>query len=257
MATADEAADGKDDGDELDIALRSAAEAAARLLLLSAVLQRAYLEQARHSPEDDAPGERFDLAAWAGAEGLLAQATSLETALLHAPFGFLDAGVVTDLSWEAEALVALGWALGLRDASPGPPLPADPGPILAQLPQPWASSRAFVDGARLRDESAIAEERERAELWLWRVDAERAHRDDPAADRRELEAAIREVANDAARAGLLPAPVDGDMPVNGQPFRRLSPEALDEVSEVATHRLRAINWLCGFGDAWDSVPLDV
>jgi hypothetical protein len=32
---------------------------------------------------------------------------------------------------------------------------------------------------------------------------------------------------------------------------------LERFSSLAEERLRALNWLCGFGTSWDEVPLDI
>lgn len=247
----------EDDADELDIELRSPAEVAGRLLLLSVVLRRAYLETGRLAPEDDPTGERFDLAAWAGAENLLDHATPAEEEFVQAPLGTLPADAVSDATWQAEALSALGWALGLAPDLPREPVPADPGSLLASLPVPWDATRPLVDRAALRDEAGVAVERERAEIWQWRIESEFTLRAGSPAERRELEAAVREVAADAARAGLVGGLVGRDFPFRGRPFRQVSGEALEEAAEVAARRLRALNWLCGFGTTWDDVPLEV
>ena len=245
------------ESDEIEIDLRPPAEVVARLLLLAVVLRRAYLETGRLAPEDDPTGERFDLAAWAGAEGLLDHATPTEREFVRAPLGSLPADAVSHPTWQAEALSALGWALGLVPALPREPVPTDPGLLLASLPVPWDSTRPVFDGATLRDEESVAVERERAEIWLWRVESELAHREGSPAEQREIEAAVREVAADAARAGLIASLASGDFPFDGRAFRRASEEALEDVAEVAIRRLRALNWLCGFGTTWDDVPLDI
>ena len=257
MAASSDPTPNADDSDDLEIDLRPPAEVVGRLLILSVVLRRAYLETGRLAPEDDPTGERFDLAAWAGAEGLLDHATPAEREFVRAPLGTLSADAVRDATWQAEALSALGWALGLVPALPREPVPINPGPLLASLPVPWDATRTLADNAMLRDEGNVAVERERAEIWLWRIESEFAHREGSPADRREIEAAVREVAADAARAGLIADLAGGDFPFDGRPFRRASGEALEDAAEVVVHRLRALNWLCGFGTTWDDVPLDI
>ena len=37
----------------------------------------------------------------------------------------------------------------------------------------------------------------------------------------------------------------------------LPDDAREPLAILATERLRALNWLCGFGSDWDHVPLDI
>ena len=74
---------------------------------------------------------------------------------------------------------------------------------------------------------------------------------------RDLRRAIREVADEAYVAEYLPPPAGHDFPVQGRPYRSLDPEVRETLSSIAAERLRAFNWLCGFGPDWDNVPLDV
>lgn len=248
---------GADEDDELEIELRPPAEAAARVIVLAAVCRRAFLESRPADADGDPEAEQFDLAAWLREEGLDAQVTSQERHLLDVPIGRLDPDKAADASWQSEALAALGWALGLLDRLPAPDVLVDPTPLLAAIPAPWEKTVPFRQQASLRDEETVATERERAELWHWRAETAYALLDSPVPERAELRAAVAEVAGEAHRAGLLPALVGGDFPVQGTPFASLRSEALAEVGLAAEQRLRALNWLCGFGTAWDDVPLDV
>ncbi len=247
----------RDNGDEIDINLRSPREAAERMIVLGSVCRRTFLEERPEGVEDgDAEGERFDLAAWLIEEGIEAAATPRERGLLGTRVGGLLPDLVADASWQTEALLALGWALRLVETMPPYDAAADPAALLRVVPAPWESTEAFRRGAQLRDETEIAIERERAELWHWRAEVENLLRD-AAVDRSEPLAAIEEVGREAAATGLVPSLLDGDFPVRGRPYRDAQPAVLGELGAVAAERVLALNWLSGFGTSWDDVPLDV
>lgn len=247
-----------DDALVVEIELRTAPDVAARLVVLGAVCRRAFLEARPDEVADDGPeAERYDLAAWLRGEGLASIVSPAERALLDAPLGRLDAEAVAAASWQSEAMVALGWALGLVDAMPPYDRAADPASLLSSVPAPWEATAPFRDGARLRDETAVAFERERAEVWHWRAETEEALTFATRRDRAELLAAVREVAGDALAAGILPRLAGDDFPASDRPYRDLDPAALVELGAIAAERLRALNWLCGFGSNWDDVPLAV
>ncbi|MBA3415547.1 MAG: DUF4272 domain-containing protein [Chloroflexia bacterium] len=251
---------------ELDIRLRAPRVVGERLVVLAAVCRRGFLER---SPEtlggsdeaadelEDAETERFDLAAWLRQEGLDGAATGSERSVLHARIGRLAPDAVARATWGVEALTALAWCCGLVAEHPTDDDPTDPTDLLALLPSPWDSVRPFLTGLALRSELLIAAERERAELWHWRAGVEAVYRQAAADERGELRAVIREVARAAETTGLLPALVGDDFSIRGRPVARLGSPDLDDLTAASSERLRAFNWVCGFGTAWDDVPTDV
>ena len=242
---------------EVEIDLRPAREVAERLLVLGAVCRRAFLEAEPEDVADDLDAERFDLAAWLRSEGLEDAATPSERRFLATRVGRLDPEQAAAASWQTEAMVPLGWALGLIEAMPPYDRVADPTPLLATVPAPWDATAPFRQAAALRDEAAIVAERERAELWFWRAETAELLVRAAGRERTDLLAAVRDVAHDAVDAGVLPALAGDDFPAWDRPYRDLDSAALDEVGAVATERLRALNWLCGFGASWDDVPTEV
>ena len=76
-------------------------------------------------------------------------------------------------------------------------------------------------------------------------------------ERRDLESAIGEVTIDALASGLLANAIDGDFATSGVAVRALPAHDLNRLVMIGRERLHALNWLCGFGDSWDQVPLDV
>ena len=246
--------DAESDNEFLEITLRSAAEVAGRLIALAAVVRRCALEL---DPVGDAEGDRFDLAAWLREEHLAGLLTADEQRLIGTRVGGLAPEVAEDGSWRIEAVAALAWAGGIIDMLPPFDQGAQPGPLLDTLPESWDKTALFRARVVLRGEDEIAAAREMAELWHWRgqIEEDIADADDGAV--RQLRDVIREVASDAARAGLFERPLGGDFVAGKRLFRDLSPEERQLMTEIAGERLHALNWLCGFGATWDDTPLDI
>jgi hypothetical protein len=244
------------DSDEIDVELRTPVEIRARILILSAILRRLALEDAALDEEGDPLADAFDEREWLREQGLASQLTARETALLDSPLGSIAPDLTIEASWQGEALVALAWAI---DAMPMPPVDAtsDPRPIMELVPSPWDAIKAWVSQPVIVSESDAVRERELAEIWHWRATTELLRREASPVDRRDFEAAVREVAAEARSAGIAPALSDGDFPVRGRSIKESTDTELDELVSATGHRLRALNWLCGFGDSWDEVPLDV
>jgi hypothetical protein len=244
---------------EIEISLRSAGEVGARLVVLATLCRRLFLEDpaAEDVLGEDREAERWDLAAWLKEYGLDAYLTSEERELLDRPAGSLSEEDLASETWLSEALVALAWSASLLDVLPPPVEPSDPGPVLARIPAPWDDVRPFLKSITLRSEEEIAMERERAEIWAWRAGIEAERRAAKGRAARELQETIAEVVREAAASGLLPSSGLADFPVDGLPLSALSEERWEQIAVIATARLHALNWLCGFGERWDDVPLDI
>ena len=171
----------------------------------------------------------------------------LRAALDRLPQGGRDPAVV-DAVWRGEALGTLLWALQLVELPP--------------YDRPFAAAdllAAGVDGGRLRDGEELELECESARLWHWRARTA----DLQGADRVELpqryatfDQLIAATAMRGYEQGLLPAPMRGDFRAYGTVYRNLAPEQRAEAHSLAVERHHALNWLCGEGDTWESVPLD-
>ena len=246
--------DAESDDDFLDITLRPAAEVAGRLVALAAMVRRSALEL---DPVGDAEGDRFDLAAWLREERVSGLLSADEQRVVGSRVGGLTPEVAEDGSWRIEAVAALAWAGGITDALPPFDQGAQPGPLLDVLPEPWDKMAPFRALISLRGEDEIAAAREMAELWHWRGRIEEDIAEADAPDVHRLRDVIREVAADAARAGLFERPLGGDFVVGKRLFRDLSIDEQRLMTEIAAERLHALNWLCGFGASWEDTPLDV
>lgn len=246
--------DAEPDDDFLEITLRPATEVAGRLVALAAVVRRSALEL---DPVGDAEGDRFDLAAWLREEHVAGVLSADEQRVIGTRVGGLTPEVAEDGSWRIEAVAALAWAGTITDALPPFDQGAQPGPLLDALPEPWDKMAPFRARIALRSEEEIAAAREMAELWHWRGRTEEDTAEADESDVRRLRDVIREVASDAARAGLFERPLGGDFVVGKRLFRDLSFDEQQLMTEIAAERLHALNWLCGFGASWDDTPLDV
>ncbi len=242
---------------ELEIALRPSREIADRTIVLGAVVRRVSLERQTGETEDDAEALRFDLAAWLHVEGLEPGASGHERGMLAARIGALSAEAIAAASWQAEAIITLGWVLGMVDEMPSYDRPTDLAALLAAIPSPWESTVPFRSRPIARSETTIANERERAELWHWRSEVAGLMQTANHGGRGSLRAAVREVAHEAHAFGHLPSLRDDDFAVADRPYHNLPDRELDELGAIAAARLQALNWVCGFGEDWDSVPLQL
>ena len=236
--------------DYLDIELRPPASVMARAVVLSTLARRGLLEILPNDAEA-AETDRFDLAAWAEHE-LAAWMEPGETLVLRSPHQSLSDDALARCLDAGESLVALSWGLGMPAAQlTAIDTPADLPALLETFPHPWQRADRVISAAQLRSEVDIAVERERAELWWWRASLSG---DETSED--EIETALPDVLREASAARLIDA-TDGDFQVGGQPFRMLNDDRRATIFMIATARLRAFNWLCGFGASWTSAPLDI
>lgn len=245
--------------DELDIELRSPEEIAARLVILAAIVRRATLELPldRDASDGDTPeGERFDLQVALTEPPLVAHVTAAEQQFLSAPLGSAGEARALAEAWRIEALAALT-ALVVPDHFLGEPWEqTDPGPLLARIPEPSDDLRAFSASLDLPSDEDAAFAREAAELWAWRAAIDDDLRNLTGRRLSELRDTLAETAAEAAATGLLPD-VQDDFQVAGHPYAEADPETKALIAEISLQRLTALNWFCGFGDSWDSVPLDI
>ena len=244
------------DVDEIDVELRAPQEVRARILILSSILRRLALETAPLPGEGDPVADAFDEREWLRDQGLTSQLSAPEAAFLDGRPGSASSEAIMELSWQAEALVALAWAVGLLDM-PAVDVPPDLGWIVDLVPRPWDAINTWMSDPAIVSESDAAQQRESAEIWHWRATTESVRRQAASADRRDYDAAIAEVVVEASSAGLIPTLLDRDFPVRGRSIKEISDSAIDELIAVTGQRLRALNWLCGYGTTWDDVPLDI
>ena len=242
--------------DEIDVELRSSADIRTRILILATVLRRLALEAAPFDSDSAPIAEAFDEREWLREQGLLFDLTPREAALLDSSLGSIAPESTIEASWQGEALVALAWAIGVGEM---PPVNAifDPRPVIDVVPRPWDGIQDWLSDPAIVFESEVIRQRELAEIWHWRVTTEVLRRSGSAAERQDYDDAIRDVAAEALDAGLVPTLRDDDFSVDGRSIKDLSGDDIEQLVAVTGQRLRAFNWLCGFGTSWDDVPLDI
>jgi hypothetical protein len=242
---------------ELNIELRSPEEVARRCIVLAALLRRLSIDVlASATPTDDLAGEAFDLNAWLQLEGIREHATATEARLLDRPVGELEEDEIASVAWQAESLATLAWSLRLVNSLPHADA-IDVAGLIDHVPSPWDQTKEWILGATLRSESEIARERDRAEIFEWRVALEGPRRRASGPLQLEYAESIADVARESVAAGLTEGISERDFTIAGVPIASIDDEEIERRSALAAERLRALNWLCGFGDSWDRVPLDV
>jgi len=241
----------------------SAQSAAKRALCLASLVLRAQAEYQLHPEPGDQPSPNGPVAqdfadsqlAWMKREGLLEAASVHERLLLEKPLGTWERQEVADGQWREEGLLVLMWAL-----RPGTDLlPYDQivseSELTKLVPHPSAA-QAFIAKAKLRDFREISKARDVAELWLWRARTTQIQRDHVKLPKgRTFEEIIRTAATQAEKDGLFMS-IDHDFPALGRSYAKLSETQWYTMRSIATERLYALNWLCGYSDDWDHVPTD-
>lgn len=111
----------------------------------------------------------------------------------------------------------------------------------------------------LRPQEELQHARDVAELWHWRSRTryilERPGEFAEFLKEGNLDQIVRLAAEKAAENGDIPAPLHGDFPSRGKPYRELTAEEYSEVTSIASERHRAMNWLTGTAreNRWDLV----
>jgi len=129
--------------------------------------------------------------------------------------------------------------------------------LLTLVPTPWNKTEPWISRQSLRPEEQIISMRERAEVWAWRLEVESDRRKLRNGELQRLEETILVVAREGHEAGYLSYTDDSAFSVDAVPVSTMRTEDIEELRLITISRLKALNWVCGFGDDWYSVPLDV
>lgn len=231
--------------DELDIQPWPVLELIGRAVALTSVAKRGLLEVDDDLDVFSKETDRFELSTWARTE-LTNWITDAELATINTPIGELTE---EQMLLAEEALYAGGavvWALrGVTDDyMPMPDTDEFLAAVMDWAPMPWDKVRQLQKRVRLRSDQELADERERMELWHWRGSEEITAED------------LAEVIAEVESADLMPI-VDGDLAAGDVSFGSMSEDDRDDLTWIAEQRLRALNWVCGFGETWETAPLDI
>jgi hypothetical protein len=242
-----------DNDDYIDIEPWSASEIAGHLIAQVTLGRRGLIESDQESDVFERETDRFELEAWSRLE-LTPWLREHQFAILDSPLGLLSAEQVEMANDGLVIGSTLGWAMYLVK-SDSLPLQSDGAPEMQMLewaPTPWTPVRNMVKSLKVRTEEDLATERERWELVHWRS---LLFTDPDTAD--EDQASLVETVAELRELGTI-AIASNDFAIdNGEPFSNLTPDALFELQHTAEVRLRALNWVCGFGEHPDTAPLDL
>jgi hypothetical protein len=229
--------------DELDINIQEPDDIGARIILLLAM---------SIWPEVAETDERRSWQRWLEAQGVMQMATDIEEDVLTARSLSDEALDICERA--GDSLPALAWAVALVDEIRMVEPESDRAEMIERIPVPDERIEPFLDQLVLRDEDAIAVERERAEIWNWRLVSEEIRRESRGANRDEVEEAIREVVLESAISFAFSEVDTEDFLVDGVPVRALDNDLLGALIVTSEERLRAFNWLCGLTD-WGDIHL--
>jgi len=139
-----------------------------------------------------------------------------------------------DASWLGESIVCLLWAL--RMILELPPYDQEMDPALTGLLRSAPITELIVR-AKLRPKKQIEKQREAAELWHWRAQAqnllELENSDGQSVGGRTIGQMIEMSAVKGARSGRLPKPIAKDFPALGKPYCELSSVEFATLASIA------------------------
>ncbi len=251
---------GQSDSDSLEIEIRPVERIVRRLLVLQTIADRVALEGVstdHPDSEDDSDALRFDQIAPLFISGAIEECSAKERVFLTNLAQSTTLGNEPVFALAGEALEVLLTVCGI-----GRPLPPPPQRYL-----PVGLDRSRFESSRLDaqlaktlhgpDPGEAAEARERVELWHWRALTEFEIRTANPAERAKLRKIVRTVTAEAVHSGLVAPESRDDFGGATIPVSSWSDDELMAFAIAVETRLKALNWLCGFGATWDDVPLDV
>lgn len=241
--------------DSIEINLRPARQVGQRLIALIAMLNRTELETRNgQTAQEELEEERFDLSAWLIDQQIEGALSPLEDRFLNAPAGSLSQDDLDALSSILGSVEAIAWSLKLTGSPRGNQEIAE---IIAQAPGPEDRVGAFLQSVSLRPLPAIADTREESEIWAWRFDIELEARREHRSIYPEDSEVIRGVLNEMADSGANVESIDGDFVLDGFPVAKIDTVLIEFAAALEIERLKAFNWICGYGTTWDDVPLEI
>jgi len=235
---------------------------ARRALCLGAVIMRGKFEQVVQEMEQEAVLDAHrslvaDLEEWLRQTRLARDLAPSERMLLGKTLGAWPRQDLVNVSWRAEALGVLQWALGHAGEIPAWDTEFLPEQVMPQL-NLFGDPQTYQAACTLRPRPELERMQEIAKLWHWRArTTELQVRGDvePPADL-TFEEIIASTALGAHETGELPEPIGEDFPAFGKPYGELDEEEYGLATSIAMERHFALNWLCDPGTPWDDTPTD-
>ena len=243
--------------------MRSSQDVAKRALCLAALVTRAQAEYQLYPAPGDVPSSEkvidaafaVSIEEWLKKDGLWEALSAKEKILFEKPLGTWNKQEIADGQWRAESLVVLLWSLRPGEAMPPYDQLASSSSIMNAVTPP-SGSRKFISGAKLRDVDEIARTRDVAELWLWRARTTRIIKEGVRPPKGyTFQKIISMTVEKATKDGLF-QPIEGDFPAFHKSYAKLTDEEWETMNSISTERLYGLNWLCGYSDDWDRVPLE-
>ncbi len=240
-----------DNGDYVDINPWPAAELVGQLVSSVATARRGLIESDDESDIFARETDRIELDAWTKLE-LSAWISAEDSRILESPIGDLSPDQVGRCDDAMIVASTIAWSIRVAYLKSLPLLTTGDAEqkTLDWVPGPWTPVRNVIKGVRVRSDESLAAERERWELVFWRCSlfSDEQTRDDD-------NLALRETVEEVEELGSIGV-AEGDFALeDGTPFRNLDSQILEELRHQSELRLRAMNWVCGFGETIDSAPL--
>lgn len=242
-----------DDNDFLSIDPWPVSEMAGHLVAQVTLGRRALIETDTEGDAFERETDRFELEAWARLE-LTAWLTPPELDSIGIPVGSLSDEQLANCERGLIIASTIAWAVNVVQHE----LPALANgeaemPTLEWAPTPWTPVRQVNKRLRVRPDDVLAHERERWEVLVWRTTLF----DDPKFEEDDR-AAWREALTEIDAAGLWPTSSKDILVVDaGVDLGALPQEQLASLRYDAELRLRALNWVCGYGERPTTAPLDL
>jgi hypothetical protein len=227
---------------------------------LGAVVMRGVMEQIIVTRPDDefAVGRSkvraHILNAWLREEGLMEEITPYEKRLLQQKEGTWEPDDRVEISWRVESVGVLLWALNKAANIPAYDRLFNTDSLFDALPI-LSYMEGFLRDSQLRPINEIRQAREAAEVWHWRARAYDLMRAGVSRiENQSLTEQVKALAEVALEAGVIGEIIGDDFPAFGKTYRDLSEEEHQRAFSIAQQRHLALNWLCGYGQAWETTP---
>lgn len=193
---------------------------------------------------------------WLQVEQLEIHLSRAERLLIEKPLASWAERTLMYAIRRAESLGVMLWALRFIEDIPAYDTLFDLKTVLQPL-DIFNPTIDFIWQAGLRPVDELRAVRDTAELWNWRSRADELQRlgvQPPAGT--TFSDIIRDTTQTAFERHQIPAPIEGDFPVFGKAYARMTPTEYALVSAIAAERYLALNWMCEFSSEWESIPVD-